>query len=265
MTQGLAGEHNAPPDSEAPWGRWLRQIELTEDAGQTVMTGEGERPLLILDRVDEGRVAMLASDHAWLWDRGFEGGGPQLELLRRLAHWMMGEPELEEEALRAEADGQTIFITRQTLSETVGNVTVTYPDGTERDVTLEETAPGRFTAELTGPEIGLYRLREGNQEAVIALGPAAPREFTETLASGAPLSDPVAARRGGVLRLEDGQPDLRSVPEGRNAAGRGWIGLTPRAAYLTVDVRVVPLIAGWLFLALAAGLMLAAWLREGRR
>ena len=265
VTQGLARDHDAPPDSDAPWGRWLRQIELTEDVGQTVMTGEGERPLLILDRVGAGRVAMLASDHAWLWDRGYEGGGPQLELLRRLAHWMMGEPELEEEALRAEADGQTIFITRQSLSETVGDVTVTYPDGTERAVTLEETAPGRFTAEVTGPEIGLYRLREGDEEAVIALGPAAPREFTETLASGAPLADPVAARRGGILRLEEGQPDLRRVAEGRNAAGRGWLGLTPRNAYLTVDVQVVPLVSGWLFLAIAAGLMLAAWLREGRR
>jgi len=265
VTQGLAGEHTAPPDSEAPWGRWLRQIELTEDAGQTVMTGTGGRPLLILDRVGEGRVAMLASDHAWLWDRGFEGGGPQLELLRRLAHWMMGEPELEEEALRAEADGQTVVVTRQSLSETVGSVTVTYPDGTERDVTLQETAPGRFTADFTAPEIGLYRLREGNQEAVIALGPAAPREFTETLASGASLEPPVAVRRGGIVRLEDGPPDLRSVPEGRNAAGRDWIGLTPRNAYLTVDVRVVPLVSGWLFLAIAAGLMLAAWLREGRR
>jgi hypothetical protein len=55
----------------------------------------------MLDRVGAGRIALLASDQAWLWDRGFEGGGPQAELLRRLAHWMMGEPELEEEALSA--------------------------------------------------------------------------------------------------------------------------------------------------------------------
>lgn len=265
VTRGLAAEHTPLPGSDAPWGRWLRQIELIEESGTTVMTGAEDRPLLILDRVGEGRVALLASDHAWLWDRGYEGGGPQLELLRRLAHWMMGEPELEEEALRAEADGQTILVTRQTLGDTTGAVTVIYPDGSERLLELEETAPGRFTGTLSGPEVGLYRLREGAREAVVALGPAAPREFEQTLASGDALEPAVDSMRGGVLRLEGGVPDLRRVSEGRNAAGRGWIGVTPRAAYLTTDVTVTPLIAGWLFLLIAAGLMLAAWLREGRR
>ncbi|NPD20400.1 hypothetical protein [Alterinioella nitratireducens] len=265
VTTGLEDTHTPLPGSDAPWGRWLRQIDITEQSGQTVMTGVDGRPLLMLDRVGEGRVALLASDHAWLWDRGYEGGGPQLELLRRLAHWMMGEPELEEEALRAEADGQTIVITRQTLEDSAGDVTVTAPDGSEVVVELEESTPGRFTGEFTGPEIGLYRLREGDREAVIALGPAAPREFEETLASGALLEEPAAVLRGGVMRLEDGMPDIRTVSEGRNASGRGWIGVTPRAAYLTTDITVTPLLPAWLFLLLAAGLMLAGWIREGRQ
>jgi len=265
VTTGLEDTHTPLPGSDAPWGRWLRQIDITEQSGQTVMTGVDGRPLLMLDRVGEGRVALLASDHAWLWDRGYEGGGPQLELLRRLAHWMMGEPELEEEALRAEADGQTIVITRQTLEDSAGDVTVTAPDGSEVVVELEESTPGRFTGEFTGPEIGLYRLREGDREAVIALGPAAPREFEETLASGALMEEPAAVLRGGVMRLEDGMPDIRTVSEGRNASGRGWIGVTPRAAYLTTDITVTPLLPAWLFLLLAAGLMLAGWIREGRQ
>ena len=248
-----------------PWGRWFRQIELIERAGQTVMTGAEDAPLLMLDRVGEGRVALLASDHAWLWDRGYEGGGPQLEMLRRLAHWMMGEPDLEEEALRALADGQSIQVTRQSLAEEVGDVTVTAPDGSQMVLELEETAPGQFVATYDGVEQGLYRLREGDMEAVVALGPAAPREFEETIASGDRLAPAINPMRGGILRLEDGLPDLRRVSEGRNAAGRGWIGLTPRAAYLTTDVTVTPLIASWLFLLLAAALMVGAWLREGRR
>ncbi|MAX74321.1 MAG: hypothetical protein CMH66_11765 [Nioella sp.] len=265
VTTGLEDTHTPLPGSDAPWGRWLRQIDITEQSGQTVMTGVDGRPLLMLDRVGEGRVALLASDHAWLWDRGYEGGGPQLELLRRLAHWMMGEPELEEEALRAEADGQTILITRQTLEDSAGDVTVTAPDGSEVVVELEESSPGRFTGEFTGPEIGLYRLREGDREAVIALGPAAPREFEETLASGALMEEPAAVLRGGVMRLEDGMPDIRTVSEGRNASGRGWIGVTLRAACLTTDITVTPLLPAWLFLLLAAGLMLAGWIREGRQ
>ena len=265
VTAGLADAHEPLADSDQPWGRWMRQIEVTPQSGQTVMTGNGGAPLLMLDRVGQGRVALLASDHAWLWDRGYEGGGPQLELLRRLAHWMMGEPDLEEEALVATADGQTIRVTRRTLGDGVGALSVTAPDGTESEMVLEETAPGRFTAEIDGTEQGLYRLAEGDLETVIALGPAAPREFEETIASIdrlAPLADPLG---GAVMRLEDGMPDIRRVAEGRNASGRGWIGLTAREAYLTTDVTVMPLIATWLFLLLAAALTLAGWLREGRR
>jgi hypothetical protein len=265
VTAGLAGEHDPLEGSDQPWGRWMRQIEVTEQSGQTVMTGNGGAPLLMLDRVGAGRVALLASDHAWLWDRGYEGGGPQLELLRRLAHWMMGEPDLEEEALVAQADGQTIRVTRRTMGDTVGALRVTAPDGSEAEVMLEETAPGRFTAEIDGAEQGLYRLAEGERDTVIALGPAAPREFEDTIASGARLLPAIAPLGGAVFRLEDGMPDLRRVAEGRAASGRGWIGVTPRDAYLTTDVTVTPFIAAWLFLLLAAALTVAGWLREGRR
>jgi len=247
------------------WGRWLRQVDVDPRAGSVVMEGIDNRPLLILDRVEQGRVALLASDHAWLWNRGYEGGGPQLELLRRLAHWMMREPELEEEALSATATGQNMRITRRTLSDTVPPLTITDPDGTVSQLDLSPVSPGQFEAEFEGPEIGLYRLENGEQSAVIGLGPAAPREFEATIATGDVLSDRVLATRGGVLRLEDGVPRIRTVREGRPAAGRGWIGITPRGAYETVDVRQSALLPPWLVLLLSAGFIVAAWLREGRR
>ncbi|MAU47718.1 MAG: hypothetical protein CMP09_23505 [Yangia sp.] len=257
VTAGMTGEDS--------WGRWLRQIEVEPISGDVVMSGVDDKPLLILDRVGEGRVALLASDQAWLWSRGFEGGGPQLDLLRRLAHWMMKEPELEEEALWAEATGQSMRIIRRTLEEAVGPVTVTRPDGETEEVTLEEVSPGRFEAIYEGPEIGLYRLAEGEQESVIGLGPAAPREFEQTIASGEALEPVIDSMRGGVLRLEEGVPSIRSVSAGRPAAGRGWIGITPREAFETMDVRQIPLLPAWLTLLLATGLIIGAWLREGRR
>lgn len=263
----LGNRHPVTVDlgNPADWGAWLRQIDVTPNTGNVVMTGSDDRPLLILDRVEEGRVALLASDHAWLWSRGYEGGGPQLELLRRLAHWMMKEPELEEEALWAEATGQTMRIIRRTLDETVGPVTVTTPAGDTTEITLEEVSPGRFEALYEGPEIGLYRLIEGEQEAVIGLGPAAPREFEQTIASGDLLEPVTASLRGGMMRLEDGLPTIRAVREGRPAAGRGWIGITPRQAYETSDVTQIPLLPAWLVLLLASGFILSGWLREGRR
>ncbi|MEP5757750.1 MAG: hypothetical protein ABJ327_00235 [Litoreibacter sp.] len=266
VTEGL--EKFAPETDEdgvPGWGRWMRQIEVSETSGQTVMTGIEERPLITLDRVGSGRVALIASDHAWLWHRGFEGGGPQQELLRRLAHWMMKEPDLEEEALTALAEGQTMTITRRSLSREIGAVTVTAPDGTEREIELSEVTPGRFSADFTGDTQGLYRLKEGDEETVIGLGPAAPREFIETIASGEKLADLVEGTRGGTLYLEDGVPGLRMVGEGRNAAGRGWIGLTPREAYLTTSLRITPLVSPWLFVLLAALMAVGAWLREGRQ
>ncbi len=264
VTEGL--EVFAPEGEDGPqWGRWLRLIETSATSGVTVMTDEGEAPLLVLDRVGEGRIALLASDQAWLWNRGYEGGGPQLELLRRLAHWMMKEPELEEETLIATAEGRSMVITRRTLSEGARDVEVTGPDGAAAVVPMEEVSPGRFVAEFEGPQIGLYRLREGEEEAVIALGPSAPREFEETIATGDKLAEPVKATRGGILALEDGLPDIRLVGEGRPAAGRGWLGLTPRNAYLTTDVSIRPFLPAWLLLLLASALSIGAWLYEGRR
>jgi len=266
VTEGLQAFAPTGDDTEGPnWGRWLRQIEVEAISGDTVMTGINERPLLVLDRVGEGRVALLASDQSWLWDRGFEGGGPQLELLRRLAHWMMKEPELEEEALWAEPRGQSMTIIRRTLGKTVGDVEVTGPDGSVTVVPLKQASPGRYEAEFQGPQIGLYRLSDGEQDAVIALGPSAPREFEETVATGEKLLPVVAPLRGGVFSIEDGMPSLRNVRAGRPAAGRGWLGLTPREAYLTADVTITPLLPAWLTLLLAAMLSVGAWLREGRR
>lgn len=247
------------------WGRWLRQIDLENAKGTTVMEGIEGRPLLILDRVGEGRVALLASDQAWLWSRGYEGGGPQLELLRRLAHWMMEEPELEEEALTAMADGQDMRIERRSLADTVPPLLLTNPDGSQTELTLQEVSPGRFATDYSGPEIGLYRLENGDQTAVIGLGPAAPREFVDTIASDLELAPLLATRRGGSHVIEAGIPRLRNVRAGRPASGRGWIGLTSRDAYETLDVRQIPILPGWLVLMLSTALITGAWLREGRR
>lgn len=261
VTEGL--EALAP---EGGWGRWFRLIDVRPIAGQVVMSGPEDKPLLVLNRVDQGRVAVLASDQAWLWGRGYEGGGPQLELLRRLAHWMLKEPELEEEALMATANGDVLSITRRTLlAEPPGDVTITAPDGTALPVPMVQQSPGRWTVDWKAPGVGLYRLEQGDLVRVVAVGPPAPREFVETLASALPMAPVVAPLQGGILRLEDGFPSLREVRPGRPAAGRGWLGLTPRGASVTEDLRVSPLLPGWVLLLMAAGFALGAWLTEGRR
>ncbi|MFN3275544.1 MAG: hypothetical protein ACK41U_12800 [Paracoccus sp. (in: a-proteobacteria)] len=269
VTSGLDGE--ADDEDDPGWGRWLRLSEAVPEPGaQVVMTGANEAPLLILNRVGEGRVALLTSDQVWLWGRGFEGGGPQLELLRRIAHWSMKEPELEEETLLAEIVGGTdLRLTRRTMEPEAAPLTVTGPDGTTAEIALTEEAPGRFTARWSAPGPGLYRLDDGTVSRVVALGPRAPREFEQTVADAGAMQPLVAASGGGVQRLSDGIPALRQVRAGRVAQGQSvtgsWIGITPRDAASVTGLERRPLLPGWAWLALIFGLILTGWLAEGRR
>ncbi len=255
-----------PADEDGPgWGRWFRLIEMEPISGSTIMEGPEGRPLLVLDRPGEGRIAMLASDHAWLWSRGYEGGGPQRELLRRLAHWLMKEPELEEEVLVAEPDGQDVTVTRRSLQDSIGMLTVRTPSGETREIEMTEVGPGSWQARFEGEENGIYRLSEGDLNAVTAVGPASPKEFENPVSTGAITGAIAEATRGGVLRIEDvGTPNLRRVREDRVAAGRNWLGLARREAYAVRDIRLTPLAPGWLMLLLAGSLAFIAWRIEGK-
>ncbi|UXU73921.1 MULTISPECIES: hypothetical protein [unclassified Paracoccus (in: a-proteobacteria)] len=268
VTAGLPG---APAEGAARhWGRWLRMSQVVPDPqAQVVMTGAQGAPLLILDRVGKGRVALLTSDQVWLWGRGFEGGGPQLELLRRIAHWSMQEPELEEEALLADVAGDmTVTITRRSMQPVAGPVRITHPDGRTEDVALREAGPGRFTARWTAPGPGLYRLADGDIRRVLALGPSAPREFEQTVAAAQVLAPVAQATGGAVLQLSEGVPVLRSVRPGRPAHGQGvggpWIAITPRGAATVSGMTHHPLLPAWGWLGVIAGLALCGWLLEGR-
>jgi hypothetical protein len=246
------------------WGPWLRHAPVQARGGaRTVMAGPGGTPLLTLARVGEGRSAVLASDQSWLWARGFEGGGPHGELLRRTAFWLMQEPELEEERLWAEAAGGRLVVRRRTLTDTVEPVVVTAPGGGSATVPLREAAPGLFEAVLPAPEPGLWRVRQGARTAAAAVGGRASLERA-TLASTDAVLRPVARGSGGGLQwLSDGAPEIRAVERG-TTAGRGWFGFRSSTVWRTTGERRAPLAPPLLLAAALAGLMLLAWWREGR-
>jgi len=261
VTSGLPGADQSPPN----WGRWFRLIDAELATGNTLMEGPGNKPLMVLDRVGEGRVAQLLSDHAWLWTRGFEGGGPQAEMLRRLAHWLMKEPDLEEERLRARAQGNTLTITRQTMEEAAPPVSVTRPDGTTEQVMLSEEGPGLFTARMEIDQMGLYRLDDGTQTAITAAGPLNPKEFADVRVTEEHVADLVSETKGSVRYLDETDaPSIRRIRPGRDAAGSSWIGINANSEYAVRAVSEHKLIRPELALLIALGAFMLAWRREGR-
>ncbi len=263
VTAGLGGVADAAGE-DPDWGRWFRQVGVEPLSGEVVMSGAQDSPLMILDRVGEGRIAVLASDQAWLWTRGYEGGGPQAELLRRLAHWLMKEPELEEEALTAQAEGAVLRVERRSIGDGPDELSVTTPSGATLRAPFTQLRPGLWSARVETDEQGLHRVTDGELSAVAAIGPPAPREFENPVSTGALLAPLADATGGGVRRLADGLPDIRRVAEGRAAEGRGWLGLTRREAFSVENVRLTPLAPAWVMLALTALLLVGAWRIEGR-
>lgn len=261
VTRDLPGSSADPP----LWSRWFRLVESTALSGHTVMEGPDERPLLLLDRVGEGRVALLLSDHAWLWARGYEGGGPHVPLLRRLAHWLMAEPDLEEERLLMRRAGDRIVVERQTMGDDPEDVTVIAPDGSEQVAAFTNREPGRWQAELPMAGPGLYRAESGTVSTMTSIGPPNPREFTEVVSSSAMLEPLATATGGSVLRLADtNAPRVVPIRSGGRYAGRDWIGVRAADRFVVTGVRTFPLFAGFLGLALLVGLLAATWYREGR-
>ncbi len=262
-----------PPDSDTPpqWGRWFRQVDAATNSGTVVMDGIEERPLLILDRVGEGRVAQLLSDHIWLWARDFEGGGPHDELLRRLAHWLMKEPELEEERLAAVARGNRLEITRRSLEPVVEPVTVTFPSGRTEEVVLEEAGQGRAVGELLIDEAGLFQLSDGERSTLAGVGALNSVELSDVTATDVVVRPVVAATGGGISWLADNPvPDLRRNPRGRDMASVGpktnspWLPIQTKSAFTVSGIRALPLLPAILLLLLTAVVLLLAWRREGR-
>ena len=254
-----------PAEGEPAWGRWFRQIDVEAGDAQVLMTGVADRPLLVLKRVGEGRVAQLTSDHAWLWARGFEGGGPQALLLRRLVHWLMKEPQLEEEALQARAEGAEIVVERQSLTSAPVAATVTTPSGREQPLELVPGTDGIARARFQAEEDGVYRIAAGDHTAYAAPRPIAPIELADMRATDA-IVTPVAEASGGSVRwlAEEGVPDLRRVEPGRRAFGRGWLGIEHKGAYRVLGTSETALLPAWLALCLLLAAAAIAWWREGR-
>jgi hypothetical protein len=264
-----AGKRHAvtSPLEGQTWGGWMRYIEATAPAGDVLMSGPEGKPLLIVDRVEKGRVGMLMSDQIWLWARGHDGGGPFSELIRRVVHWMMKEPELEERRLSLTAEGDTAKMELRTLLDTAPPLQLETPEGRIIEPVWTQKAPGIFSAEAPIDQLGLYRAEAGGLEAVALNGPANPKEYADLQSSTDILTPFAKETGGGVFRLNEAGtnlPDIRRVNVRGSAAGAGWLGLRERGAYAVRSSTSQPLLPGILAAGLLVIFLILAWRREGR-
>ncbi|MEZ5840284.1 MAG: hypothetical protein R3D02_07590 [Hyphomicrobiales bacterium] len=266
VTRDLPGGEKSPPG----WSRWFRLVDMAALGGDTVMEGPDGRPLLVLEHEGKGRVALLASDQVWLWARGYDGGGPHVDLLRRLAHWLMQEPDLEEEALRASVAAGTLRVERQTMGDSAAPVTVTTPAGETIELALAPAGPGLWRAEIPAGELGLYRAGDGERTALAHSGTPNPREFSEVISTPDRLAPLVAAAGGGIFRLAEADGSARALPrivpirKAAKLAGTDWMGIRQTEASVLEGIDRTPLLLGLFGVALLLGAFAATWYREGR-
>ncbi|MFM8700925.1 MAG: glutamine amidotransferase [Hyphomicrobiales bacterium] len=269
VTRTLPGS-GSPPE----WGEWTRQILAQSTQGSVVMSGDNAQPLLVLNREGKGRVALLLSDHAWLWARNFRGGGPYLDLLRNTVHWLMKEPQLEEEALRASAKPGTLVIERRTMADNVGALSLTSPSGAKQSVTLEQVGPGLWRREIPISELGLYRVDDGALAGFASVGPANPLEFQDVLSSTNPMSTLSAASGGSIRRIAPATlsgsavtvilPSIIRTTGTGPLSGSDFIALRDTRSSVVRGTALWPLLLGLAGLTLLLAGLLGPWLVESR-
>jgi hypothetical protein len=262
VTKNLAGSNG---EGEETWGRWFRVIDAVPGPDtQTLLDGPDNKPVLVLGRVGEGRVAQFLSDHGWLWARGYDGGGPQTELLRRLAHWLMKEPDLEEEALLIRGENESIVVERRTMAKTAAPITLTSPDGKDQVVTLSEISPGIFTGRKATTAQGIYKATDGTLTTVAAIGNNDDKEAGNVLATAALLTPAADATRARTYWIEDGLPRLSKAESGALMGGASWAALKDNKQFKVTAVRETSFFSTLASLAVLLLAVAGMWYREGR-
>lgn len=253
------------------WGPWYRQRGGQATKGDVLLSGINNQPLLILDHVGKGRVAQFMSDEFWLWAR--QGNGPQAELLRRVAHWLVQEPELDENALRAYAEqtdnGWNLTVTKHSLRDNTDDVAIIDPQGQTTTLHLVAGAlPGELRAVLPVTQTGLYHLKEEDKDILVMVGATNVPEFGDMRATTKFLEPVTKATGGGIIWLEEnnsaGNVDLRRRAAGMILHGDHWVGLKQNDQYRVIGSKAFPLLPPGLLLCSLLVVVLLTWRREGR-
>lgn len=260
--------HGRADEDKKRWGDWLRYIDIKKLRGDTLMHSVDQSPLLILDRVEQGRVAQLSSDHIWLWSRGYDGGGPHAELLRRIVHWLMKEPDLDERTLDVNVHDKTIIIKKRALTDATGEtISVKAPDGEISTIDLTLQPGGFLEHEYNADKLGMYVFEDAYGARKPAMvGNLSTKEMIDVISTEDRLSSVIERSGGSVIWLEKTpRPKVHYKTSAARYGGSNWIAFKRNNHYTIAGVKSMPVLPDWVLLALLLACLTLAWWREGQR
>ncbi len=271
--RGLPGANTPDAKSTPSWGPWYRQIEISEPRGEAVLEGVDKKPLLLLSRQGEGRVALLASDSLWRWElAGAQEKGPYAQLINQVSHWLMKNPAYDEESLKLEAGKKEIDVVLQTMGDKPKEIAVQMPSGKTQTVTprAHPQQPGLWTYKIPAEDVGAYSAQAADKTGPVAynfVGQESPLEFADIISTDKILKPLIARSGGGMSVLPAPAEGKTIIPEIRFVApangdkqsplhGPGWLGVQMTAALTNAREEKKPFI-DLALLAGAGGLLLA--------
>ncbi len=250
------------------WGAWLRAVDVNKNSGDTLLSSINDSPLLILDRVKKGRVAQINSDQIWLWSRGYDGGGPHAELLRRSVHWLMKEPELDERMMEVTVYKGNITLSKQNYANTKQEtIALTLPNGEQMTIEMTDNGSGVLEYKMQAEQLGIYAFEDLNGMRKFAIiGSLNPLELSEVKATADKFIPIISASNGTSIWLDKTPSPKISVANKntRRFGGSNWLALRQNDNYSVTGVKDIPFLPEWAVLFILLSSLIFLWWREGQ-
>lgn len=255
---------NLKDDINSNWGPWYRMVEGLTIAGDVLLEGPDARPLLVLNRVGQGRVAQILSDQSWVWTKSGVNKGPQADLLRRLVHWLMKEPELEENELSAKIDNDTILITKNSLNLDKKPIISTSPDNIKEEIVLEDIGRGKQIGKILSPKEGTWKFSSGNSQISLIVGNSNSSEYLDVRATDNIVKPIVSYTSGSInwVNNEKNIPQIKQIQKNKLTDNSKNIQLIKNEKYYVKNIQQSSLTPWYFVLIFSLILLFLSWYRE---
>ncbi len=202
----LTGIDTPPPPPTGYVLTTLKQDPLVEVHLSTPRQVPANSTILATWQYGLGRSAALTTDLGQRWASDWPGWGQYEKLMLQLVRWCMRGQDMNEQlVMSADTDNGVIDVVVSALDQDDAHAnflnltgTAILPNGKSQAFSLEQTAPGRYSAKLPTTEPGNYYL-------AISSGSNAPLRAAINVPSSAELND-LVSYEGFLASLAEGKP-----------------------------------------------------------